>query len=200
MGDKTGGFDVKFLKLPPELQVKVWTLSLDADTSKVNLAYQPGTFVTGLTYNYGAGFEASLMIRRFSTKIGANPSNGNVDLGLAFRGFTFAASTNWKQPNLGIGLTYGASLLPFPNELTSSFNSAGIGLQNMARDLGSAPNNPLGWYGLHSNDATAIRNAISAGQQISKYGKDSNAFGFGLRLNYLPQTGLTIYGGAQYTF
>jgi hypothetical protein len=70
----------------------------------------------------------------------------------------------------------------------------------MAGDISSAPDNPLAWYKLHSDDVAAIGNAVSAGQQISKYGEDSNRFGAGLRLNYTPQTGLTIYGGAQLRF
>ena len=202
MGDKNenGGFDITFTKLPPELQVKIWTLALDADTSKVNLAYKPGVFVTSLTYNYGGSLEASLMQRRFSTSFGVNPSSGNVDLGLVFRGFKFGAMGNFTRPAAGIGLSYGANLLPFPNELTSSFNFANGGLQSMANDISAAPNNPLAWYKLHTNDVTAISNAIDVGQKISKYGNDPNRFGFSLRLNYVPLTGLTIYGGAQLRF
>jgi hypothetical protein len=201
MGDKSdGGFDIKFKLLAPELQLKVWTLALDANTSKVNLAYKPGAFATSLAYNYGGSIEGSFVVRRFTTKLGVNPSNGNADLGLVFRGFNFSASTNLTRPTLGLGFTYGASLLPFPNDLFGTFNAAAGSLQSMAGDISSAPNNPLAWYKLHSNDVTAIGNAVSAGQQIAKYGKDSNRFGFGLRLNYVPQTGLTIYGGAQYRF
>jgi hypothetical protein len=202
MGDKTdsGGFDIKFITLPPDLQLKLWVLALDANTSKVNLAYKPGSFVTSFAYNYGGSLEASMSIRRFSTKLGVNPSNGNVDLGLVYRGFNFGASTNLTRPTVGLGLSYGASPLPFPNELFTTFNTAGRGLMNMTGDISSAPNNPLAWYNLHSNDVTAIGNAVNAGQQISKYGKDSKRFGFGLRMNYVPQTGLTIYGTAQFIF
>jgi len=39
-----------------------------------------------------------------------------------------------------------------------------------------------------------------AGQLIAKYGESPNRFGVGLRLNYASQTGLTIYGGAQFRF
>ena len=200
MGDKNDGFDIKFTKLPPELQLRLWLLSLDANTSRVNLAYQPGAFVTSLAYNYGGSVQASFGIRRFSTSVGVNPSNGNVDLGVVFRGFNFAASTNLTQPNLGLGLTYGAGLLPFPQELSATFNSGAAGLQNIAGSVGSLPNNPLAWYGLHSNDVTAISNAVSAGRAISQYGKDENRFGAGFRLNYVPQAGLTIYAGVQYRF
>ncbi len=70
----------------------------------------------------------------------------------------------------------------------------------MATDIGSAPNNPLAWYKLHSNDVSAISKAVSAGQQIAELGKSSNRFGVGLRLNHTPLTGLTIYGGALLRF
>jgi len=201
MGDETkqGGFDIDFKLIMPELQVKLWTLALDADTSKVNLAYKPGAFTTSLAYNYGGAVEASLMVRRFSTTLGVDPSNGNVDLGMHFRGFKFSASTSLTQPTLGVGVAYGASLLPFPTAMTGTFMAAAGGMQSMVGNLGSAGNNPLGWYGLHSNDVTAITKAIALGQSIQKSGS-GDRFGFGLRLNYLPLTGLTIYGGAQYRF
>lgn len=197
MGDK---FDIDFKLLPPNLQMRLWVLALDANTSKVNLAYRSGSFLTGLAYNYGGNVEASLSIRRVSTTVGVNPSSGDIDLGLVFRGFRFGASGNFTQGSAGVGIGYGASLLPFPRELSSTFNSAASGLQSMAGDISSAPNNPLAWYGLHSNDVAAIGNAVSLGQRIAKHGESSDCFGVGLRLNYTPLTGLTIYGGAQLTF
>src|SRR5262245_40014889 len=193
-------FDIDFKLLPPKLQMQLWVLALDANTSKINLAYRPGSFRTSLAYNYGGNAEASVSVRRFSTTVGVNPASGDVDLGLVFRGFRFGASANVTRESAGIGIGYGASLLPFPMELSSTFNSAAIGLQSMARDIGSASNNPLAWYKLHSNDASAISKAISVGQQIAKHGKNSNRFGAALRLNYATQTGLTIYGGAQLIF
>jgi hypothetical protein len=193
-------FDIDFKLLPPKLQMQLWVLALDANTSKVNLAYRSGSFVTGLAYNYGGNAEASLSVRRFSTTLGVNPGNGNVDLGLVYRGFKFGASASLTSQSAGVGISYGASLLPFPWELHTTFNSAAIGLQSMATDISSAPNNPLAWYKLHSNDVTAIGTAISTGQQIAKLGEKSNRFGAGLRLNHTPQTGLTIYGGVQLMF
>jgi hypothetical protein len=133
MADK---FDIDFKLLPPDLQMKLWVLALDANTSKVAIAYQ------------------------------AN----------------------------------GASLLPFPNELATTFNAAGTGLASMADDIGQAPNNPLAWYKLHSNDVGTITKAVNLGQQIDKLSDKSNRFGIGLRLNYAQATGLTIYGGAQLSF
>ena len=193
-------FDIDFKLLPPRLQMQLWVLALDANTSKVNLAYRSGSFLTSLAYNYGGNVEASLSVRRVSMTVGVNPASGDVDLGLVFRGFKFGAAASVTQQSYGLRLGYGASLLPFPWELSSTFNSAAVGLASMAGDISSAPDNPLAWYKLHSDDAAAIGNAISAGQQISKYGENSNRFGAGLRLNYTPQTGLTIYGGAQLRF
>jgi hypothetical protein len=197
MGDE---FDIHFKLLPPDLQMHLWVLALDANTSKVNLAYRSGSFVTGLAYNYGGNAEASLSIRRFSTTLGVNPANGNLDLGLVYRGFNFGAAASFTSQSAGVGIGYGASLLPLPWELHTTFNSAANGLQSMAKDISAAPSNPLAWFKLHSNDMTAIGKAVSAGQQISKLGEKSNRFGVGLRLNHSPQTGLTIYGGVRLLF
>jgi len=193
-------FDINFKLLPPDLQMKLWVLGLDANTSKVSIAYRPGSFVTSLAYNYGGNVEASLSIRAFSTTLGVNPSSGNFDLGLVYRGFNFGTSANFTQKSAGLTLGYGAKLLPFPSELSSIFNSAAGGLQSMVGDISAAPNNPLAWYKLHSNDVDAISKAISTGQQIAKLGESPDRFGAGLRLNYNQQTGLTIYGGVLLKF
>ena len=193
-------FDIDYTLLPPKLQLHLWVLALDANTSKVNLAYTPGNFRVGLAYNYGGNAEAFLSMRRFSATAGVNPGNGNIDLGLVYQGFRFGTSANIKGKTAGITFGYGESLLPFPAEMSSTFYLAAGGLRSMAADIGSAPNNPLAWYDLHSDDAAAIGRAVSLGQQISKYGSGSNGFGVGLRLNYSEQSGLTIYGGAQMHF
>ena len=203
MPDKEGTgdtFDINFMLIPPRLQMKLWVLGLDANTSKVNIAYKSESFLTSLAYNYGGNLEASLSVRRFSTTLGVNPTSGDVDLGLVFRGFKFGTSASITRKSYGVGISYGASLLPYPWELSSTFNSAAGGLQSMARDISSAPNNPLAWYKLHSDDMAAIGHAVSVGQQIANSGENSNRFGFGLRLNYTLETRLTIYGGAILRF
>jgi len=199
MGDS---FDISFKALPPELQVKLWVLALDANTSKVNLAYKPGAFTTSLGYNYGGNVEASLSMRRdFSTTLGVNPANGNVDLGVVFRGFNFGTNANFAQKSAGLNIGFGTKLLPFPSELAGVFDSAAGGLQNMTRDISAAPNNPLAWYKLHSDDTATISKAVTTGQQISKMGNSfADSFGAGLRLNYDKQAGFTIYGGVQFKF
>src|SRR5271169_828926 len=185
MGDQT--FDIKFSALPPDLQVKLWVLGLDANTSKVCILYRAGAFTTNLNYNYGGNVQAALSIRRLSTTVGVNPSSGQVDLGMVYRGFNFGTSANFTKKSGGLNLSYGASLLPFPAELSSVFDSAAGGLQNMAKDIRAAPNNPLTWYKLHSDDVTAVSGAVSAAQGISKMGS-SDRFGAGLRLTYTQQT------------
>jgi len=196
------GFDIAFKLLPPDLQMKLWVLALDANTGKVSITYKPGTFVTSLTYNYGGNVEASLSIRRdFSTSVGVNPSTGNVDLGMVFRGFNFGTSANFTQKSIGMNLSYGSKLLPFPSELSGIFDAAAGGLQSMTKDIGAAPNNPLAWYKLHSDDVATMTKAVTTGQQIAKMGNSfSDSFGAGLRLNYTQQSGFTIYGGAQFKF
>ncbi|HVN18208.1 MAG TPA: hypothetical protein VMU05_05525 [Dongiaceae bacterium] len=199
MGDSS--LDVNFTALPPDLQMKLWVLALDASTGRVAIAYKPGTFVTSLTYNYGGNLQASLKVRSdLSLTAGVNPSNGQVDVGGVFRGFNFGTYANFTQKSAGLSLSYGAKLLPFPSELSSTFDAAAGGLRSMAGDISAAPNNPLAWYKLHSNDATALSKAASALQDIAKSGSSSDRFGAGLRLNYNQQSGFLIYGAAEYRF
>ncbi len=198
MGDNS--FDISFKALPPDLQMKLWVLALDANTSKVAIAYRNSAFTSSLSYNYGGNVEAAVSFRRGpTTSVGFNPSSGQVDLGLVFQGFNFGSSANFTQKTAGLNFGYGAKLLPFPSELSSIFDSAAGGLQSMAKDISAAPNNPLAWYKMHSDDAATISKAVSAGQQIANAGTGDN-FGVGLRLNYNQQTGFTIYGGAQLKF
>jgi len=198
MGDDN--FDISLKALPPDLQMKLWVLALDANTSKVAIAYKPGTFMSSLSYNYGGNVQASLGIRRvFTGTVGVNPSTGQVDLGMVFQGFNFGANANFVQKSSGLSLSYGAKLLPFPSELSTVFDDGASGLRSMADDISAAPNNPLAWYKMHSNDATAISNAVSAVQDIAKSGK-GDAVGAGLRVNYNEKSGFTIYAGFQYRF
>lgn len=191
MADKDK-FEIDYKLLPPKLQMKLWVLALDANTSRVNIAYRSGSFFTGTAYSYGGNVEASLSYRRFSTLV---TSSGDVDLGLVFRGYKFGTSASVSRKYVGFSVSYGAGLLPFPSELSSSFNSAAIGLQSMTKDISSAPNNPLVWFKSHSDDAAAIGNAISLGQQIAEHKEDSSRFGASLRLNFSQQTGLIILLG-----
>jgi hypothetical protein len=193
-------FDIDFMLLPPKLQMQLWVLGLDADTSKVNIAYKNKAFITNLTYNYGGNVEATLSIRRFTAKAGVNPGNSDVNFGLVFKGFKFGTTANFTKEAIGIEVGYGGTLLPFPKELTDTFNSAGHGLQSMAADIRAAPDNPLAWYKTHSDDAKVLGKAITVGRQIAEKDKPENQFGVGLRLNYTPQYGLTLYGGAQFQF
>ena len=194
------GFDIDFKLLPPKLQMQLWVLALDADTGKVNIAYRTGTFQTSLAYNYGGNLEASLALPRLTATMGVNPANGDVNLGVAFRGFKFGTTASFAKPSAGLSLSYGAGLLPLPLELADTFRLAGGAAGTMAADIAAAPNNPLAWYQTHSNDVSAITKAVGLGQQIDKFGQDKSRFGAALRLNYGSETGLMIYGGAQLRF
>lgn len=195
--DGPSAFDVDYKLLPPSLQMKLWLLSLDADTSKVNLAYKKGFLKTSLEYSYGGSVEASVGIRRFTGSLAFNPSNKDVDLGLVFKGFNFKASASPSTSGFGVNVGYGAPLLPMPAELTATFQAAGASVITMGGDSRLALNDPLKFYSIHSDDVDAITKAVSAGQSIAKTKSGSESFGVGLRLNYTPATGLVIYGGAQ---
>ncbi len=191
-------FDIDFKFLPPELQIKLWLLALDADTSKVNLAFKEGAFTTSLAYNYGGNIEASVAIRRFTSTVSVDPSHGAVDLGLAYRGFKFSASAA-PSGNYGVGIGYGAKLLPFPDDMSKTFTSGAAGLQTMAGSLGSGFSNPLDWYNLHSNDVKTITSAVSLGQDIAKQKSGLDSFGASFRLAHTDGH-LTVYLGAGVNF
>jgi hypothetical protein len=194
-------FDIDFKLLPPELQMKLWVLALDADTGKVSIAYKPGSFTTSLAYNYGGNLQASFAVPRLITaNLGVNPSSGDLSAGLVYRGFNFGANASVVQKSGGASLSYGLSLLPYPDDLSKTFNAANGGLMSMAGDIASAPNNPLSWYKLHSNDVSAVTQAVAMGQAIQKSGVSKDNFGFGARINYSAASGFTIYGGAIWRF
>jgi hypothetical protein len=178
--------------------MKLWVLALDANTSKVSLAYTLGAFRTSLAYNYGGNLEASVGRYRLGDpliKVGFNPSNDDISAGLVFRGFNFGTSANVTRRSFNFSVGYGRELLPFPDELGRVFNAANGGLMSMAGDIRSAPNNPLKWYNLHSDDKDAISKAVSVGRQIANSNKGSQRFGAALGLSHAPQTGLTIHLG-----
>ncbi len=196
-------FDIKYSLLPPELQMKLWVLALDANTSKVSVAYSLGAFRTSLAYNFGGNLEASVGRYRLGDpliKVGFNPANSDLSAGLIFRGFNFGTSANVTRRSFGVSLGYGRELLPFPDELSRVFSAANGGLASMVSDIRSAPNNPLKWYNLHSNDIAAITKAVSTGQQIANSNKGSQRFGAALGVTHDPQTGLTIHLGAGVFF
>lgn len=188
-------FDIDFEMLPPHLQLKLWVLALDADTSKVALAYNPGAFKSSLSFDYDGKLQAAFAYRRLSTTLAYKTDSKDVNLGLVFRGYNFAASAGLSAgasgPGLGLGFTYGAPLLPFPTQLASTFNQAGSALGSMVGGLGAAGSNPLEYYKLHSNDIAAISNAVDLGQKIAKSNKGPR-FGATFGLNYSQGPGLTI--------
>jgi len=202
MGDenKDQPFDIKFTALPPELVVKLWTLALDADSGKVGIAYKPGGFTTNLNFDYSGKVSANLSVPRLSTSAGFTPSTQSVDLGLVYQGFKFSATQNFQKRSTGLSLSFGAPLLPFPDELQTAFQTANASFLKMAKDSSMAVNNPLAFYRLHSDDASAIGSAISMGQKIGAAQGSKDTLGFSLRLNYTPAIGFTIYGGVGLRF
>jgi hypothetical protein len=125
-------FDIDFKLLPP----KLWVLALDANTSKVNIAYRPREL------SHRSGIQLRRQCGSFSkcpplfNDGWRQPFKRGRQPGIVFRGFRFAASANVTRESTGVSIGYGASLLPFPMELSNTFNSAAIGLQSMAKDIG----------------------------------------------------------------
>ena len=86
------------------------------------------------------------------------------------------------------------------DELQTAFQTANASFLRMAKDSSMAVNNPLAFYRLHSDDASAIGSAISMGQKIGAAQGSKDTLGFSLRLNYTPAIGFTIYGGVGLRF
>lgn len=193
-------FDFKYSLLPPEIKAKLWVLSLDADTSKVNLAYHNSDFTSAVGYKYGGSATASLTLRRVTGSAGYNPGTSNVDLGLVYRGFKFGAAFNPARGSGGGSFSYGAPLLPYPWELEQTFTSGAHALEKVVGDVGAASKNPLDWYKLHSDDVHLIGEAVKLGQKINDSAKSESKLGVGLRINYAQDTGLTIYSGIRIVF
>jgi hypothetical protein len=191
------GFNIDFKALPPHLQVRLWVLSLDANTSRVAIAHRHGAFTTSVNYAYGGAIGASFAMPQLTLGAGVNPGNADLSGSLVFRGFNFGVSGNIARQTVNGSLSYGAALLPFPNEMADVFNAANGGLQSMIGDIRNAPNNPLAWYGLHSNDIGTVSSAVSMGQRIAKA---KPGFGARLGLGFAPATGLTITLGAGVMF
>jgi hypothetical protein len=206
--DNKTGFDIDYSLLPPSLQLRLWILSLDANTSRVRLSHDFGNIAAGLNFNYPKGISADISARGFKGSFGVNfidnfgfdQSNVNLSLGGSYRGFNASATGNFGQRSFGLNLGYGSRLLPFPSQLSSIFNSGAQGFGNVVGDISSAPNNPLAWYGLHSDDISTITTAIKTGKQIHDQQTSSQRFGAGLRLSYSPLTGFMIYTGVQLNF
>ena len=198
--DNETGFDIDYSLLPPSLQLRLWVLSLDANTSRVRLSRDFGSISAGLNYNYGGALSADISTGGFRGSFGVDPSNADLSLGGSYRGFRASASGNIGQGSFGLNLGYGSRLLPFPSQLSSIFNSGAEGLGNVVGDISSAPNDPLAWYGLHSDDISTITTAVKTGMQIRDQQTSSQRFGAGLRLSYSPLTGFMIYGGVQLIF
>ncbi len=195
------GFKIDYSLLPPDLRLKLWVLALDADTSKVNIAYKRGVFRSSLSYKYGGAISASLGVRRFTGTIGVKPDKGDVNLGMVFHGIRFGANYSPKSTSGGVSVGYGAPLLPFPNELNDVFGAGGIAATRVVGSLPGAFNDPLAMYRLRSDDIATISKAVSTAQKIHKAGKkDAPRFGAGMSLHVGPMTGLTITGGAQFHF
>ena len=201
MSDK---FDINFELLPPELKVKLWVLSLDADTSQVALAYKRGAFKTSLQFDYDGKASAGMSYRRWSGNFGIKTDSGDIDLGLVYHGYNFTISSGLSRAASGAigadaGFDFGAKLLPFPSELTTTFNAGGKSITSMAGDWRSAVKNPLDFYKTRSDDIDAVKKAVDLGQSIYDAGKGPR-FGGKLRLHYTGETGLTIYLGAGVMF
>lgn len=196
MGDS---FDVNFKLLMPDLQVKLWLLGLDANTSKVAIAYKTLNLNTGIGYNYGGNLEAFMAIQGVRTTLGVNPSNGNVDLGLVYKGFKFGSTASYVNKSAGLTFGYGADLVPFTTDLAPVFSNANSTAISLFRGL-SNTSDPLAAIGIIKDDAPTIAKAVQSIQNLNKIDTKSHNFGVGLRLNYDPHSGFVIYGGAQWLF
>ena len=198
---KTFQFDYKLL--PPELQLRLGRLMLQADTSRTELSYTHRLLRFNLGYNYdnldpyGGHIYAGAQRGGFGTQFGYNPSNNNFRLNLSQNQYRFNFSGNPSTRDIGFGFGYGAPLLPMPDQLSQTVYAGAAGLSGIASGL-SDFSDPLSFYMAQSENKDAVMRAVKMLQPLAN--PDSTRFGAGIQFTYNPVTGFLIRGGLQWRF
>ncbi len=181
MADPPTGLVYDLALLPPHLQLKLWTLGLDADTDAVAIKYQPGKIVTQLKYNYGGALEASVATSQQSLTLTLDPKLSGQ---LVYKGFDFTATTKASATSFGASLTFGAAPLPAPAMLEPVFNNAWSAIGRTWGDVGTAPSNPMQFLRIHKNDMSVIGEAVKAAQKVNGVDPTKASFGAGISFDY----------------
>ena len=97
-----------FKLMPPQLQLPIGPLDLQANTSSTQLGYTNGGFNANLGYNYGDDIFAGMSYGGLSGRLGLDPSSGafSTQLGYADGGFNANLGYNYGH-DIFAGMSYG---------------------------------------------------------------------------------------------
>ncbi len=193
---KTFSFD--FHALPPQLQLRLGGLMLQANTSGTEFQFASSLVKYRLGYSYGSDLYLSSQSGGYGSRLGFNPSTSSLSLGLTQDKFRFNASVNPTTGAAGFGVGYGAPLLPMPGAaLNKSVYGGAAGLSGMAGGLGGGFD-PINFYKTQHDNIDSVMSAVKTLQPLAD---PKNAqFGAGLNFTYNPDTGVMFYAGLQWFF
>jgi hypothetical protein len=195
--ESNGAFSFSFNLLPPDLKLKLGSVMLHVNTGSTELSFTKDLMKTTLGYSYGGDLSLGSSGYGFNSKLGFNPSNNQVSLGLGYDKFKLNTSLNPTTNSYGLNLNYGAPLLPMPGELGATMDKGGTAVGNVMGSLGSFKD-PISFYNQNSGDVKSIMAAVKAGSSIGE--AKQGTFGAGLKFTYNPQSGMLIYGAMQWLF
>lgn len=196
-GSSGSTFDFDFDLLPPALKLRLGGLMVQADTGEAELSFTRNLVRYRLGYSYGGDLFFGARSGGFSSRLGFNPSDGGVSLGLSQDQFRFGATANPFSSSVGFNLGYGAPLLPMPSELSAPVYGGWSGAAGILSGLPSF-SDPLSFYQSQSQNIDAVIGAVRALQPLAD--PDRRRFGAGLRFSYNPTTGVLVHGGLQWFF
>jgi hypothetical protein len=193
---KTFSFD--FHLLPPQIQLRLGGLMLQANTSGTEFQFASSLVKYRLGYAYGSDLYLGSQSGSYNSRLGFNPSTSSLSLGLSQDQFRFNASVNPTSRTVGFGLGYGAPLLPMPGDaLNKQVNPGGAAAPNILGGLGGGFD-PINFYKSQKDNIGSVMSAVKAVQPLAD---SKNAqFGAGLNFTYNPETGVMVYGGLQWFF
>jgi hypothetical protein len=194
---ETKWFSFDYKLLPPELKLRLGSVMLQANTGSSELSFTRDMVKTYMGYSYGSDLYMGGSNRGFNYRLGFNPSSRQTSLGLGYNKFGFSSSVNPEQKSFGLGLSYGAPLLPMPADLSAGYNRAESGTRDILESAGNL-SNPLDWYSQHKDSVKSVMDAVETTSKIAK--TEPGSFGAGLQFSYNPERGILIYGRLQWIF
>jgi hypothetical protein len=191
-------FEFNYELLPPELQFTIGNWMLEANTGSTELQFTQGLFEYSFGYGYGSEIFAGINSPGLNTRLGVDPGSGATSLGFTIMDqYRLRGTLNPMERSGGVSLGYGSSLLPMPMDLRESVMGGWSGATSIYSGLGSM-SDPLSFYQAHSNDYSAVMNAVKQVQSVTD--EDNEGFGAGLTFKYNPNTGVLIHAGMQWIF
>ena len=190
-------FSFNFDMLPPELKLRLGSFMLKTNTGSTELSFTKELMKTYAGYSYGGDLYLGGNAHGVSSRLGFNPSSTQLSLGLGYDKYKFGATANPTTGSFGLGLNYGAPLLPMPGDLSAGVYKGEAGAESMLRNFGPV-GNPMDMYNRHSDSIDSIIGAVKSLAPVAK--AEPGSFGAGLQFSYNPQTGVLLHAGLQWLF